>query len=130
MKDKISGKFIEILKTFSEEELKDFKIWLNSAWCNTNKNLPKLLEKLKKYHPDFDHKLLTKERLFKQVMPGKKYSVYWLNNLMHQAYIQAKRFLMSRRLFREEALQTDLLTQEFQDRSLDKFFSKTIHQKN
>ncbi|MEM1118821.1 MAG: hypothetical protein AAGJ18_00145 [Bacteroidota bacterium] len=69
-----TSKFVQTLRTFSEAELKSFDKWLHSPWCNSNKNLPKLLEKLKKYYPDFAEEKLTKEKLFRQVLPKGKYS--------------------------------------------------------
>ena len=73
MDTRINGKFIQLLRSFSPEELKDFKVWLNSPWANTNKALPRLLDKLKKYAPDFEHKLLTKERETNAKKNSKKY---------------------------------------------------------
>ena len=125
MQTRINGKFIQLLRTFSPEELKDFDLWLKSPWANSNKALPRLLEKLKKYAPEFDNKLLTKERLFKQVMPSKKFSNYWVNNLLSEAQKQAERFLMTRRMLADENLQTNLISQEFQNRHLETFFFKT-----
>jgi len=129
MQTRINGKFIQLLRTFSPEELKDFELWLNSPWANTNKNLSQLLKKLKKYAPGYDHKLLTKERLFKQVMPDKNYSNYWINNLLSLAYRQAEQFLTTRRMLADENLKADLISQEFQNKHLEAHFFKITDQK-
>lgn len=117
-----TSKFVQTLKTFSNTELKSFEQWLNSPWCNSNKNLSKLVEKLKKYYPDFDNEKLTKEKLFKQVLPKGKFSDRRMNNLLSEGYLAAKQFLIFNNLTNNENLQKDLLTQEFQNRHLEDWF--------
>lgn len=122
MNTKLTGKFIEILRTFSIKELKAFEKWLNSPFANPNKNLPRLLEKLKKHHPNYDHRFLTKERLFKHFFPKKKYNTDWLNNLLSQGYLQAERFLICQNTLQNKNLCADLLATEFQNRHLENSF--------
>ena len=117
-----TSKFVQTLKTFSVTELKSFEQWLNSPWCNSNKNLSKLVEKLKKYYPGFDNEKLTKEKLFKQVLPKGKFSDRRMNNLLSEGYLAAKQFLIFNNLSNNENLQKDLLTQEFQNRHLEDWF--------
>lgn len=125
MSTPLSGKFIQILENFSEIELNIFQIWLKSPWANTNKNLIRLVGKLKKYHPIYNHRLLTKERLFKQVMPGKKYSNYWINNLLHQGYVQAEQFLIHQALEEDELLKRSLFSRVLENKNMHPQFFKT-----
>lgn len=117
-----ASKFIQTIKTFSEKELKSFEGWLHSPWCNSNKNLIKLLEKLKKHYPAFDHPKLTKEKLFKQVLPTGKFSDRRINNLLSEGYLAAERFMVFHNLSQNQNLQKDLLTQELQNRHLEDWF--------
>lgn len=121
-----SSKFVRLLQTFDEAELKAFDTWLRSPWCNSNKALPKLLEKLKRYHPDFEGGKLTKEKLFRQVRPKGKFSHRRMNNLLSEGYLAAERFLVFQRLAGEHNLQKDLLTRELQKRYLDQWFFKEV----
>ncbi len=121
-----SSKYFEILKTFSESELKSLDSWLNSSWCNSNKNLITLLDKVKKYYPDFDNDRLTKERLFKQVLPKGKYSDRRMNNLLSEGYQAAEKFIIFQKLSQDQKLQKDLLSQEFQSRHLEDWFFRDI----
>lgn len=121
-----ASKYFEILKTFSEPELKSFDSWLNSSWCNSNKNLITLLDKVKKYYPDFDNDKLTKERLFKQVLPKGKYSDRRMNNLLSEGYQAAEKFIIFQKLSQDHKLQKDLLSQEFQSRHLEDWFFRDI----
>ena len=122
-----SPKFFKILQTLSAEELKSFEQWLSSPWCNTNKNLVKLLHAVTKYHPNYDHPKLTKERLFKKILPNGKFSDRRMNNLLSEGYLAAERFLIFQNLTQNRNLQNDLLTQELQNRHLEDWFFKNIN---
>lgn len=117
-----STKFLRLLRTFDEAELKAFDAWLRSPWCNSNKNLPRLLERLKKYHPDFEKAKLDKEKLFHRVLPEGKFSDRRMNNLLSEAYLAAEQFITFQRLANNPGLQKALLAEEFQGRYLDDWF--------
>lgn len=121
-----ASKFVQTIKTFSEDELKSFGHWLRSPWCNTNKNVPKLFDKLKKYYPAFDYPKLTKEKLFKQVLPKGKFSDRRMNNLLSEGYLVAEQFLIFNNLSKNQNLQKDLLTQELQNRHLEDWFFRDV----
>ena len=82
MSSVFSSKFVRLLKTFTSEELKSFEMWLQSPWCNSNKNLIRLFQVLKKYYPDFGNEKLSKEKLFKKVLPNGKFSDRRMNNFL------------------------------------------------
>lgn len=123
-----STKLVRLLKTWQEEELKAFESWLQSPWCNTNKNLVGLFGQLRKYHPDFKKKNLTKERLFYKVLPEGKFSDRRMNNLMSEGYLAAEKFMIFQRFSQEHHLQKSLLLKELQGRYLDDWFFKTVDQ--
>jgi len=127
MNNIFSSKYFKIIQTFSEEELKAFDLWLRSPWCNTNKNLIKLLEKTKKYHPIFDDKKLTKEKLFKKILPNGKFSDRRMNNLLSEGYLAAERFIIFQNLSKDENLKKDILTKEFQNRHLEDWFFRDVN---
>ncbi|MEN0049639.1 MAG: hypothetical protein AAF806_21440 [Bacteroidota bacterium] len=122
-----ASKFVKTIKTFSEAELKSFDTWLRSPWCNTNKNLIRLLEKLRKYYPTFDDRKLTKEKLFQQILPKGKFSDRRMNNLLSEGYLAAERFLIFQKLDRNTRLQKELLAEEWQDRDMEQRFLKASH---
>lgn len=119
-------KLVQLLRTWQEEDLKSFDNWLRSPWCNTNKNLIRLFQQLRKYYPDFSSKRITKERLFQKILPDGKFSDRRMNNLLSECYLAAEQFLVFQRFSRNDSLQTDLLLQELQSRHLDEWFFKSI----
>jgi hypothetical protein len=127
MTNPFTSKFVQLLQTFDEEELKAFDAWLRSPWCNSNKNLPRLLAKLWKYHPDFDNDRLTKEKLFYQVLPNGKFSTRRMNNLLSEACLAAEQFLSFERFREEESLRNSLLLEDLSGRPLEDWFFKSAY---
>ncbi len=122
----ISSKFIKIIQTFDENDVKHFVNWLHSPYCNSNKNLIRLFDQVKKYYPEFCHPKLTKEKLFRKILPNGKFSHRRMNNLLSEAYLAAANFLTVHNLQKDKILQKDLLTKELQNRHLEDWFFKGI----
>ncbi|MEM1319166.1 MAG: hypothetical protein AAGG75_02855 [Bacteroidota bacterium] len=124
MTNVFTAKFVKIIKTWQPEELKAFESWLRSPWCNSNKNLVRLFECLRKYYPEFDDKRLTKEKLFHKILPDGKFSDRRINNLFSEGFLAAQRFLIFQNLLNNQNLQDHLLTRELQNRYLEDWFFK------
>lgn len=120
-----STKFTRILKELSPDDIKSFEKWLVSPWCNSNKSLVRLLQKLKKYAPNFDQPNLTKERLYRQVFPKKIYNDSYMDNLMSEANDQIEKFLSFQSFNANENSRKKHLNSALQDRHLEKQFFKS-----
>lgn len=123
-----NSKFIKVLKTLNEAELRSFETWLNSPWCNTSQISVRLLEKIKAYHPAFDTPKLDKEKLFKRMLPNGKFSDRRMNNVLSDAYLTLEKFLIFQKIDCDEQLSKDLLIQEWQTRHLDDLFFRETYQ--
>ena len=66
--------FLDIMRALNKEELKRFEAFLNSPYFNTRNNVVNLFSSIKKYAPEFTHKMLDKEEVWKKLFPGKKYN--------------------------------------------------------
>jgi hypothetical protein len=124
----LNCKFFRLLRSLSEEEYKELERWLQSPWNNSNKNLVRMLTRLKKYHPALEDRRLTKEKLFRQILPNGKYSDRRMNNLLSEAYLATERFLIFQRLARDQILQRELLNEEFQWRHLNDWFFRSTEE--
>jgi hypothetical protein len=69
----IKSKAIDIFKSFNSKELRQFGDFVKSPFFNKNERLVKLYEILKKEYPAFKSESFTKENVFEQLYPGKKY---------------------------------------------------------
>ncbi|MCY7360712.1 MAG: hypothetical protein LH629_01380 [Ignavibacteria bacterium] len=70
----IKSKVIEILQSFSKDDLKKFSDFLCSPVFNKREVIVNLFNVYKKFHPDFGDKNLTKEKVYSKIFPGKKYN--------------------------------------------------------
>lgn len=98
----INSKVIEILKFFSEEEIKRFSEYLNSPLFNKREIIIKLLGLYRKFYPTFEDKNLTKEKVFKKLMPGKKYNDNVFRNLNSILLKHSEEFLSYLNFSREK----------------------------
>ncbi|HRJ98013.1 MAG TPA: hypothetical protein PL089_00185 [Ignavibacteria bacterium] len=68
----LNAKVIVLLKSFTKKEIRKFEEFLESPYHNKNSGLLILFRFLKNYYPLFNHKELTKEKIFNTLMSGKK----------------------------------------------------------
>lgn len=87
------SKSIQLLKLFTEEELKRFGDFLNSPYFNNNGRVARLFSELKKYHPEYISGGVEKEKLYSKLFPGKKYNEQVMKNLISELFRLAKKFL-------------------------------------
>ena len=76
--------FIDVIKTLSKIEFKELVDFANSPFHNSNKSLIRLVELLKKYHPGFDNRNLTKENVYEKIFSS-GYNDQVMRNLMSDA---------------------------------------------
>ena len=120
----LKSKFIDIIKTFSKEELRQFRDFLHSPFHNTNKNVIKVFELIRKYPPDFDSPLLEKEKLFLKIYPGKKYNDTVMRILSSDLLSLAEEFLSYLRLCKNSFTEKKFLMEELKERKAEGLFNK------
>ncbi len=76
------SKLIELLKTFSTSELREFKDFVGSPFFNKNKELILFYDYLKKIAPVFPLKKIHREYIYANLFKNKKYDEKHLNYLM------------------------------------------------
>lgn len=116
-----NNKSIEILRTFSEDYLKDFKLFIASPYYNTNKKLIKLYDLLYKARPDFNDDFLIKENLFKKLYPGKTYNQQVIKNLFTQFNDLLEEFIILTEFKKDEAEQKYYKLKFFQGNHKEEF---------
>ncbi len=78
----INSKLTEILKTFSEQELKDFVKFTGIVYFNKGRNYIPLLKILRKFYPDFNNPALTRYYIYEKLFQGKKYNDQVIRNML------------------------------------------------
>ncbi|MEO8666345.1 MAG: hypothetical protein ABI462_12700, partial [Ignavibacteria bacterium] len=89
----IKNSAILILRSFSDEEVKQFEDFLNSPFHNKNSKVIQLYASLKNYHPGYDDESITKENLFSALYGNDKYKESLIRNLFSDLNILAEKFL-------------------------------------
>ncbi|MEO8665973.1 MAG: hypothetical protein ABI462_10790, partial [Ignavibacteria bacterium] len=119
-------KLVQLLKTFSPAEMKEFKDFVSSPVFNKNKKVIRLYENLKKFYPGFNNPKLTDEKIFEVIFPGEKYNYFKIRNISSDLFALGKEFL----IFLYQKTNDDynykevfLLTQ-LRDRKLDPVFEQ------
>lgn len=120
------SKVIEIIRTFSGEELKIFRNYLLSPVHNTNKKVIKLFELVKKYYPEFNSRNINKELIFKKLYPGKKYSDIVMRILISDMLKLAEEFLAYRVYTEDNIAEKKYLLKELEIRKLDNLIKKHL----
>ncbi|HMQ67752.1 MAG TPA: hypothetical protein PKA90_02410 [Ignavibacteria bacterium] len=85
--------FIKVISKFSKKEISGFNKMLRSPLYNNHSTLLTLFTELRKYHPGFENKILTKEYLYGIVNPGKNYNDILFRKYLSRLYKLAEAFL-------------------------------------
>src|SRR5689334_25124303 len=93
-----ASKLINILRTFSKEEMGEFEKFAASPYHNTGKNIVPFLKQLQKYHPNFDDDKLSYEYFYTKLYPGKKFNKQVMWNLCSAMEKASAEFLIQQRL--------------------------------
>ena len=122
------SKLINILRTFSKEEMKMFSKFLASPYHNKEKNCTPLFELLQKFYPDFEAHKITNEILYKKLYPGRRYNKQVMWNLTSATEKMAKEFLVQEALRKNKFTVMGLAISEFASRKLFKNYYSTLNE--
>ncbi len=124
----LNYRIIDILKTFSNEELKRFGEFLNSPYHNKNKKVKLLFEFMSIYHPGYDNKNLTKEKLYTGIFStgSKDYNDASIRNLFSDITLLAERYLSFLRFEKDRFDFSEKFLRELSERKLTGIFEKKI----
>ena len=76
------SKLITVLQILESEDLRQIQKLLKSPFFTSNKNILKLFQIIRRYHPDYSNSALAKEKLYAKVFPKTDYSDVKFRNLM------------------------------------------------
>lgn len=126
----LKSKVVDILRTFSNDELKKFGEFLNSPYHNKNKKAVKLFEVLSEHHPGYSNKNLSKENIFKLIFhdgtSGKQFNDASVRNLLSDLLLLSEKFLSFQR-FEEDGFDfNEKCLRELNDRKLTAVFERKL----
>ncbi|HMS65119.1 MAG TPA: hypothetical protein PKD83_07685 [Ignavibacteria bacterium] len=89
----LKSSLLEIIRTFSKQELIKFEDFVRSPYFNKKENVVKLFLAIKKHAPDFTSNDLEKEKAWVKVFPDQKYNYGIMKNLIHDLGKLSESFL-------------------------------------
>jgi cytochrome c-type biogenesis protein CcmE len=119
-----TSNLLEIFKSFSQKEMKEFEEFVSSPYYNKNKNVIQLFNILKVEYPKFDKNSLHKEELYKKIYKGSKYNDATMRTLMFYLQEVAEKFLAVKNFENNHFASRSHLLLELNERDLDKLFAK------
>lgn len=120
----INSKAIDLIKTFSEEEFRQFGLFTESPYFNREVIQFKFYKILKKNYPLFEASSFTKEKVFEKLYPGKKYNDGVMRNILSKLLALSQDFIsMQNHRKKKIPYYTDLLS-ELNSRNAMNLFDK------
>lgn len=119
---------VDTIKTFSKEELKEFGLFIQSPFNNTNQSVIKLYNQIKILYPDFDEKYLDKKLLFNKSFGKIVYDDSFMRMTVFRLMELAKEFLVHLNLKRNNLLKETILLDELNNRELNELLAKNIQE--
>lgn len=116
--------FLEILETLSIEEIKSFRRFVSSPYFNRSGKVIKLLDVITKYHPNYDNRLITKERLHKKISPDLPYNETTMRRLLFDLQNLAEKFMKQLQFEKRKAESGIFLIEELAGRGTSKMYYK------
>jgi len=121
-----TSKLIDILKSFSAEELKDFERFLNSSYFNREENVIRFFQAFRKYYPDFKDTKLTKENIFAKVYPGTKFNDALIRKYISMLIKLSGEFLSFSAYWKDPVSKNEFLLRSLKERKLTKIFEHSF----
>lgn len=122
----LKSKFFDIVSTFTPAELRSFRNFVRSPFHNTNKNVIKVVELVKKYFPNLNDEHLLKENVFKKLYPGKKYNDTVMRILLSDLLKLSEEYLAYINFTHNSGNEIKFLLEELSRRKLNSLFDKYL----
>lgn len=120
------SKLLKILATFTNREIKNCEIFLESPFFNKREDVVKLYRYITKYLPDCEHPKLETEQVFQYMYPKQKFNEPKLRHLMSGLTKLLEQFLIQLNLQGSELEQERKLLKAYEKRSLLKYFDNNL----
>ena len=120
----IHHRIVDILKTFSYDDVNRFRDYLRSPYFNRSKQLLKLYEVIVYFHPDFKSRNFNKEKVHEKLYTDQQYKESTIINLLANLSYLAEDYLRLKNIENNFIKSQDFLFNELLKRKLYKLFEK------
>lgn len=120
------NKSIVILRTFTQQEIRQFDEFLRSPFFNKNQTIVQLFEKIKPFYPAFDAPELERSALYRLVYGSEDFDEQKLRYLMTDLTKHLEEYLCYKAIQNEELFKLHLLLYSYRLRKLERPFFSTV----
>jgi len=106
--------------------MRDFGEFVHSPYFNKNQGAVKLFDHIKKFYPEFDSGKLEKEKIYQDLFGKTEYNDGFVRTIMHILTDLIEEFLAIRNLNSKQYLKKLLITDELNQRKLEKLINKSF----
>ena len=121
------SQLIQVFRTFSKKEIRDFKKWISSPTHNLREDVVKMYD----YLTSSDHLTtendLDKTLIFKHLYPKEKFDDARMRQAMYFFMECLENFLIYQKFLEDETRQKSFLASVYKKRGLNKAFKKTVN---
>lgn len=122
----INSKLLDLLKTFSSRDFRRFDSFLRSPYFNTDEDLVRLHDYIRKQAPRFSEKKMSRIHVWKQLFAGKKFDDKAFSYLMNHLLGLGEQFLGMEQYHADPPRpEVDILA-ALENRRLDKHYRSTF----
>ncbi len=122
----LKSSLLEILRTFSKQELIKFEDFVRSPYFNKKENVLKLFVEIKKFAPAFSEANLEKEKIWVNVFPEKDYNYGIMKNLIHELTKLSESFITLEHANHDKMRNNTDLLETLLQRQITRVFSSKI----
>jgi hypothetical protein len=119
-------KVYELFKALDPVEFKDFGKFLNSPIYNSNSNLNRFYDLIKKYYPEFPENKLSSKKIFGRLYIEKKYNEKILRNLSVGIIDLYEKYLVFLEQTSEQFIRQKFLLNQLLKRKLPRLFESNF----
>ena len=112
-----NSKLVNVLRTFSKSEMKEFEKLVSSPFFNRGRNYMPFLNQLKKFCPKYDDDKLTPEYIYSKIYHGKKFNKQIIWNATSSLLKMAEEFLVLKAMHKNKFTAYHLLAEEYHEKS-------------
>ena len=126
----LKHQLLEVLRTFTDHEKKRFGKFLNSAYFNKSPKIIRLFNILRKFHPNYDNKKITKMYIYKKLDYGLAFNDSTIRNLLYDLQVIAETYLKIKNMEFFLVESNVLQRNEFKKRELDMLYQINLENSN
>ena len=124
----LKSSLLDILRTFSKQELTKFEDFVRSPYFNKKENVLQLFLGIKRHAPSFESNDLEKESVWKLLFPEREYNYGIMKNIIHDLTKLSEKFILLEH-YSEDSYRCEYdLIEAANSRNIQRFTSGKIDQ--